>query len=388
MIGILYWLRAAGRWGKNALLQLLVVGRLCGIFLSLVACPAAGFCQVPGVLPPGTDCDGPCQAVRLLQVFQQQKGIPGMQVAVSVNGQNILSQGFGYADVAKQLPVTTTTQFRVGSISKALTSAALLKLVAEKQLDLDEPVQRYVPTFPRKPYPITSRQLAGHLAGIRHYDLNDPHDANRTEHYQTATQALAVFQQDPLLFEPGTQYHYSSYGWNVLGAVIEGITGQAYLPYMQHAIWLPLGMTHTYGDRADSLMPDRSKFYQNNGKLIPYDDVSSKYPSGGILSTAEDLVLYGNSLLANALFKAKFTRLLFTSQATRAGLPTHYGIGWHVNTTTHGHRVYWHDGLVAGGSGYLLLYPDDKIVVALLANSRSGHDLPARAIGELLLENH
>ncbi|MGI4741060.1 MAG: serine hydrolase domain-containing protein [Janthinobacterium lividum] len=330
----------------------------------------------------------PCQALHLLQALQQQKGIPGIQIAVSVKGQTILSQGLGYADVANQLPVTTSTQFRIGSISKSLTSAALLKLLEEQRLDLDAPIQRYVPTFPRKPYPITTRQLAGHLAGIRHYNLDDPHDANRTEHYQTVTQALAIFQQDPLLFEPGTQYHYSSYGWNLIGAVIEGIVGQAYLPYMQRTIWLPLGMVHTYGDQVDSIMPDRSKFYQNNGKLIPPDDMSSKYPSGGILSTADDLVLYGNSLLVNTLFKPKLTRLLFASQTTRAGRSVHYGLGWHVGLTASGHRVYWHDGLVAGGSGYLLLYPDDKIVVSILANSRLGHDLPAQALGELFLANY
>lgn len=358
---------------------------------SLTLLPFGGLAQVadtlalPAGLAATPACDLPCQVVRLLQLWQQRAGIPGVQVAVSVRGQTVLSQGLGLADVARQLPVTRTTQFRVGSISKALTSAALLQLVAEHKLDLDASVQRYVPGFPLKPYPITTRELAGHLAGIRHYRPGDVHDANRTDHYTTATQALTVFAQDPLLFPPGTQFFYSSFGWNLVGAVIEGAAGQPYLRYMQQQIWLPLGMTHTYGDRADSLMPNRSRGYQRNGQLIPYDDLSSKYPSGGILSTADDLLLYGNALLANRLFSPKLTRLLFTSQTTRAGRPTHYGLGWRVGTSPQGHRVYWHDGLVNGGGGYLLLYPDAHVVVALLTNSRRGHDLPAQALGELFV---
>lgn len=330
----------------------------------------------------------PCQALLLLEAFQREQHIPGFQVAVSIKGQTVLSQGVGWADVANQLPVTTTTQFRVGSVSKALTAAAILKLVGEHRLDLDAPVQQYAPAFPVKPYPITTRELAGHLAGIRHYEPTNVHDAVRTEHYQTATQALQVFQNDPLLFEPGTRYFYSSFGWNLIGAVIEGASGQAFLPYMQQNIWLPLGMTHTYGDRADSLMPARTKFYLADGRPAPPDDVSYKYPSGGLLSTADDLVRYGNSLLASDFFKPSLTRLLFTSQTTRDGQPTRYGLGWNVGTNKNGHRVYWHDGAVLGGGGFLVLYPDDKLVFAFLANSRQGSQLKARLITDMFIGYH
>lgn len=335
--------------------------------------------------PAALACDAPQQAVQLLQAFRQEQTILGLQIAVSAKGQTLLSESMGYADLDKQLPVTTTTQFRVGSVSKSLTSLALVRLAAAHQLDLDAPVQQYVPGFPRKPYPITTRELAGHLAGIRHYRPGDPHDVVRTEHYQTATQALVTFQDDPLLFEPGTHYFYSSFGWNLIGAVIEGVTGDTYLHYMQQTIWLPLGMTHTYGDRADSLMPDRSRFYGATGRPAPPDDLSCKYPSGGLLSTAEDLLKYGNALLDKAILPGAQARLLFTSQTTRDGQPTHYGLGWVVGTTKSGHRLYMHEGEVLGGSSYLLLYPDDKLVIAFVANSRNGAALKARMLGDLFL---
>src|SRR6266567_6131145 len=136
--------------------------------------------------------------------------IPGVQVAVAVNGKLVWSEGFGYADAAPKRPVTRETQFRIGSVSKPLTATAVALLYEQGKLDLDAPVQRYVPTFPEKGYPITTRQLGGHLAGIRHYQgneflLNQP--------YATVTAGLAVFQNDPLVAPPGTRYSYSTYGF-------------------------------------------------------------------------------------------------------------------------------------------------------------------------------
>ena len=219
-------------------------------------------------------------------------------------------------------------------MSKALTSVALVQLAASRRLDLDAPVQRYVPGFPAASAPITARGLAGHLGGIRHYH---PGDTQRTEHYQTATQVLAVFQNDPLVAEPGMQFFYSSFGWNLLGAVIESAASEPFLHYMQRAVWQPLGMAHTGGDRADSLLPDRSQLYGKGSRLAFADDVSSKYPSGWLLSTAEDLVKYGNALLNKGFLTRAQARQLFTSQTTRNGRPTHYGMGWRLTTTRSGH---------------------------------------------------
>lgn len=330
--------------------------------------------------------DRSCQALKFLQTFQQNNHIPGFQVAVSLNGQTVLSEAVGYADVEKRLPVTSQTQFRLGSVSKALTSAALLKLMDDGRLNLDAPVQKYVPSFPTKPYHITTKQLAGHTAGIRHYRPNDVHDFVRTQHYKTATEALPIFQHDSLLFEPGTQYRYSSYGWNLIGAVIEGASGQSFLNYMNRNVWVPLGMTSTYGDRADSLMPNRSQFYSESGQVAPYEDLSYKYAGGGLLSTADDLVRFGNSFLANTSSDSSLVKLLFTSQTTRDGKPTYYGLGWNIGRDKNGRRIYWHDGDLSGSSAYLLIYPDDKLIVAFLANAPQGITLDAQRLATLFLE--
>ncbi|HEX6643571.1 MAG TPA: serine hydrolase domain-containing protein, partial [Gemmatimonadales bacterium] len=146
-------------------------------------------------------------------------GIPGVSITVMRDGRIVWSEGIGWADLEQRVPVTPLTRFRVGSVSKSLTAAAVGLLVERGRLDLDAPVQRYVPAFPEKRYPITTRLVAGHLAGIRHYAGNE---FLSMRPYASVTEGLEIFQHDSLLFHPGTRYLYSSYGWNLVSAVIEG----------------------------------------------------------------------------------------------------------------------------------------------------------------------
>src|SRR5881296_3876945 len=163
--------------------------------------------------------------------------IAGLQVAVGVDGKLVWSEGFGYADVACKVPVTAETQFRIGSVSKPLTAAALALLYERGKLDLDAPIQRYVPYFPDKGYPITTRQLAGHLAGIRHYQ-GDEFVLNRR--FASVREGLEIFERDSLLFPPGTRFSYSSYGFNLISAVIEGAAREEFLRYMTRNVFRPL----------------------------------------------------------------------------------------------------------------------------------------------------
>src|SRR5438093_7556102 len=179
--------------------------------------------------------------------------ISGLQVAVGVDGKLVWSEGFGYADVARKIPVTAQTQFRIGSVSKPITAAAVALLYEQGKLDLDAPVQRYVPSFPDKGIPITTRQLAGHRAGLRHY-RGDEFLLNRR--FTSVLEGLTIFQGDSLLFPPGTTFSYSTYGWNLISAVVEAAAGQDFWSYMGRHGFRPLGMTHTAADRVDSLIPN------------------------------------------------------------------------------------------------------------------------------------
>ncbi len=298
-------------------------------------------------------------------------GAPGAAICVMREGQVVWSRAFGLADVEQDVPATPETRFRIGSVSKSLTSVAIGRLVQDGRLDLDSPVQRYAPDFPVKRYPVTVRQVAGHLAGIRHYDTGE---FENREHYATVTEGLAIFAADSLLFEPGTRFSYSSYGYNLLGAVIEGASGRPYLEYMSQVVLGPAGMTHTSAEHPDSFIPRRGRYYtraDSTGPLLnaPYVDNTYKWPSGGYLSTAEDLARFGDRLLGGQLLRPETVELLWTPMHTSDGASTEYGIGWTVERDSVGRRRVRHSGGSVGGTAHLIIYPDARVVVAVLVNS-------------------
>ena len=253
----------------------------------------------------------------LIFEIMEEAGIPGASVAVGIGGQIVWAEGFGWADVELGVPVTTLTKFRVGSVSKPITAAGLGLLVERGQVDLDAPVQTYVPDFPEKRWPITTRQLGGHTAVIRHYRGAEMMSARR---YPTVESGLEIFADDSLLFEPGTEFSYSSYGWNLLSAVMEGASGEDFLTFMRDEVFEPLGLRHTVADHTDSIVTFRTSFYEKRGDgaviNAPYVDNSYKWAGGGFLSTPEDLVRFGQQHLGPGFLEAK-TCLLYTSPSPR-----------------------------------------------------------------------
>ena len=298
-------------------------------------------------------------------------GAPGAAICVMRDGRIVWSAGFGMADLEQQVPVTTTTRFRIGSVSKALTSVALGRLVETGRLDLDAPVQRYVPGFPVKRYPVTVRQVAGHLAGIRHYQEGE---FENQKHYASQTEGLAMFARDSLLFEPGTSFEYSSFGYNLLGAVVEGATGGDFRTYMSEQVFRRAGMIHTSAEHPDSIIPGRGRHYTRPDSTGPvvnaiYVDNTYKWASGGFVSTPEDLARFGDALLRGKLVKPETRDLLWTSMHTADGEATEYGIGWTVEADSAGRRRVRHSGGSVGGTAHLIIYPDQRTIVALLVNS-------------------
>ncbi|MEO8296076.1 MAG: serine hydrolase domain-containing protein, partial [Gemmatimonadota bacterium] len=244
----------------------------------------------PARPPVVSTADRPAIALarRMIVDTMRALGSPGASVCVIRNGRVIWSEAFGYADIEQQVRATPQTMFRIGSVSKALTSAALGVLIDQGKVDLDAEVQRYVPSFPPKKYPVTVRQLAGHLGGIRHYNGRE---FWIQQHYNSVLDALSIFKDDSLLFEPGTRYSYSSYGWNLISAVIENASGEPFLDVMRKTVFMPAGLTHTRPEFADSIIPFRARFYTWADSLhtmlnAPYVDNSYKWAGGGFMSTA------------------------------------------------------------------------------------------------------
>ncbi len=297
------------------------------------------------------------------------RGIPGVSVAVAVDGQIVYSEGFGYADLEQRVPAWPTTKFRIASISKPLTATALMELVEQGKIDLDAPVQKYVPSFPDKGAPITIRMLAGHLGGIRHYNGDE---FTISKHYDTVLDGVKIFADDPLVSPPGKEFHYSSYGFNLLSAVIESASGENFLSYMHDHVLAPLGLRNTLPDQPTEIIAERARFYRRaKDKPVlnaPFVDNSYKWAGGGFLSTSEDLAKFGSAILQPGFLKPESLRLLFTSQKTADEKETGYGIGWGVGRSKSGQRTFAHSGGAVGGTSQLILYPDSHVVVAMICN--------------------
>ena len=297
------------------------------------------------------------------------RGIPGFSVTVMRDGKIVYSEGFGYADVEERVPARPTTKFRIGSVSKPLTAVALVKLVEQGKLDLDAPIQKYVPSFPDKGTVITSRMLAGHLAGIRHYKDDE---FFIQKHYATVLDGLAIFKDDPLVSPPGTKFNYSSYGFNLLSAAIENACGKDFLGCIHELVFSPLGLRSTTEDQPAEIIEQRSRFYDHPKdkplQNAPYVDNSYKWAGGGFLSSTEDLVRFGNALLEPGYLKKESLALLFTPQKTTSGEQSPYAIGWFIGKSESGQRVFQHSGGSVGGTSQLILYPDQHLVVAMICN--------------------
>ena len=310
--------------------------------------------------------------------FQAKQLAPAITVAVAVDGKITYSKAFGLADVENDVKATPETLIRTGSIAKPITAAAALTLVDAGKLDLDAPVQKYCPEFPQKRvdraelrfnvYTITTRQLLGHLGGIRHYK---DREMDSTKHYAKMTDAFAIFADEPLLFVPGTKYSYTTYGFTVVGCAIEGASGEKFADYVAEHVLRPAGMTYTFADDVYAILPHRARGYQKvEGKVMNAGlmDSSYKLPGGGYVSTAEDLVRFQLALMDGKILKPSTVDLMWTSQKTTDGKTTHYGMGYGITESTDGEKIVGHNGSQQGTSTAMAAIPKSHYAVAVMIN--------------------
>lgn len=297
----------------------------------------------------------------------QIDGIPGLSIGFAKDD-FIWAKGFGYADLENKTPATATSAYRLASVTKTMTAVAVLQLVEKGKLELDAEVQKYVPYFPRKRWPVTVRQLLGHLGGISHYRNYEVE--GRIKEHKDAREAIAIFENFDLVAEPGTKFNYSSYGYNLLGAVIEGAAKQAYGDYMRENIWQPLAMNDTRLDDPDELIPNRVRGYRlidGEVKNSEFVDVSSRFAAGGTRSTVVDLLKFAQGLNAHQVLSPQSIELMYTSLATTDGRLTDYGLGWQVQPINGRFHVS-HSGGQPETRTLLVIFPNENFAIALGCN--------------------
>lgn len=358
----------------------------------------------------------------LLERKKEEAGVPGIAVAVNVDGQTLWSEGLGYADVENRVPCGRETMMRIGSISKPIAMAAVAKLWEEGKLNLDKPIQEYVPSFPQKTYEgkpveLTVRQLVSHLGGIRHYKTKpgDVEPANKNSDteslefflyrkFKTVEEALELFKDDPLLSKPGTKYFYTTFGWTLISAAVEGASKETFPVYLNKVL-RSIGMNSTVLDENDPIIYHRTRFYTRNAKggLLNSRcvDSSYKWAGGGLLSNVGDLVLFGSAMLycfqagpndRQGFLQPSTVQELWTpmesttGKFSRNGRYSSYGMGWRLSDKQDAcggcanKRPFaaYHSGGSVGGTSALVVVPTVKhrgkgspphgVVVAILGN--------------------
>jgi CubicO group peptidase (beta-lactamase class C family) len=322
------------------------------------------------------------QGRQIVRAGLTEQNLPGLSVAVGVGGDLVWAEGFGWADLENRVKVAPDTRFRIGTASTALTSAAVGLLLEKDLLNLDGEIQTYVPQFPKKQWPVTLRQLMGHLAGVR----NDGGDEGPLLSARCARpiDGLQPFADRPLLFEPGTKYRYSSYGWILVSAAVEAAAGEPFLTFMRKQIFEPLGLRDTKADSATDPIPNRATPYfprfaadpRYGLHLMRPIDYSCYAGSSVFLSTPSDLVRFAMAINKGELLQPATVQLLQTSQRLASGEETGYGLGWDLETVAvagHQTRVVGHDGESLGGMvASLTTFPEHGIVVSVTSNISYG----------------
>ena len=337
---------------------------------------------------------------QLVAALVADRGIPGMSVAVATDNQLAYSRGFGLADVENSVAATADTRYRTASIAKSMTAVILLSLAETGVIDLDAEVQQYRPEYPKKQWPVTSRQLLGHLAGVRHYKSGA--EALSTQYFNSLNAALQTFRDDPLLHEPGTKFLYTTFGFNLLGNVVEGATDKTFIQLPRQHVLQPAKMSQTVVDSQYKIVPHRTRGYVRPnqerqtallgadgvtpGELFnaPLHDTSMKIPGGGLLSTASDLVRFAVAVNTGKLLNSETVQQMWTSQRTSDGKDTNYGLGWRVASRLGQKRVS-HTGGQSGTSTVLLLIPETGTSVAIMCNLQNvGLSQLAEAIADVV----
>lgn len=307
-------------------------------------------------------------------ILMKEKNIPGLSISVSTKDKVIWSQGFGFSDLENKIPVKINSKFRIGSVSKTLTTLAIGKLLENNRLKLSDNIRDFVPYFPAKAYTISVRELANHTSGIRAYNNGE---YLSYKNYESVKKSIDVFKEDSLAFKPNTKYLYSTYGYVLLSAVIEGATSMNFTDYMRDSIFVPLNLKNTLPDNPYEIIDNRVRFYDKvDGAIInsPAVDNSNKWAGGGYLSTPFDLVTICRSLMNNTFLKESTKQKLWTPNTLDDGQHTDYGLGWRMDKDNFNRYFVHHGGSSVGGRSFLLAYPNDGICIALTSNLSDSFD--------------
>lgn len=352
------------------------------------------------------------QARQVARTALAEQNLPALSVAVGTGGDVVWAEAFGWSNIKDETPVTPETRFRISTTSEALTSAAIGALLEQNRLNLDDEIQKYVPEFPKKRWPVTLRQVMAHVSGL---PADDENTLNR-QRCERPVEALPVFADRDLLFEPGTQYRYSHYDWILASLAIEAASGQPFLSFMRDQVFAPLGMNDTGAESAKQENPEaHGEDAEDAPPLVAFHDLvlepiglghrpkaptewATSYVRGwgpkaafrhgvhvqfprnlscyagarAFFSTPSDLVRFGLAINSSRLLQPATVQSLQASQQLHSAQQTGHGLGWDRQTVSlAGSRteaIGHNTGPATGTVVSFMTFPERGIVVAVMSN--------------------
>ncbi|MEM9327323.1 MAG: serine hydrolase domain-containing protein, partial [Bacteroidota bacterium] len=316
-------------------------------------------------LSKATDLDS------MLQRHIQDQDIIGAAAGYSMHGKTVWQGVRGLSDRENNRPFQKHTKVRIASIAKPMTAIAVMQLAEQKLLNIDAPIQTYLPNYPKQPNtPMTVRHLLSHTSGVAGY--KSAKEAESQINYTSLSDAVDQFKNRPLLFEPGTSYSYTTYGYTLLGLIIEKVSGRTFEAYMQEKIWDVAKMTNTGIDKYGVDEGNSSQLYsrRKKGKTLrgKENNLSNRVPGGGFYTTVEDMLKFGNAVIDNLFIEGETLQLMRKRHSLDAS--QRYGLGWFLYSQKPNEgKVIGHSGAQMGCSSQLLIFPEEGIVSIVLANT-------------------
>jgi D-alanyl-D-alanine carboxypeptidase len=312
--------------------------------------------------------------------YLKRPGAVGISVGVARNGQVIIAKAYGLADVELDVPANKDTMFRIGSITKQFTAAAIMRFVEQGKISLDDDITKYLPEpgFPMQGNTVTVRQLLNHTSGIPSYtDQNDWFKLIPQE--LTHDEMLALVKDKPFDFKPGQKHKYNNTGYYMLGMIIEKISGRTYAEHMQDEFFKPLGLERTTYGFNIPIIKNRAKGYgATNGTIenAPHLGMSQPFAAGSLLSTGEDLVKWSMALTSGKVVTPESYSLMTTpcilpAAEGQQGENTHYGFGLEIGEWE-GRPCIRHGGGIHGFNSSYMYLPGDDVHIAVICNSPTG----------------
>jgi len=296
-----------------------------------------------------------------------QRQIPGLALEVVRDSKVVKEAAYGFANLEMRVPVTPDTVFEIGSITKQFTAAGILLLAQERKLSVEDPITNYLASAPALWQDIRIRHLLTHTSGLKSYTGSEGFELRR---HLTQKDFIEMAGRTALQFSPGTQWKYCNTGYNLLGFIIENVSGQPYWEFLHRRIFQPTTMCCTTDRNPAVVIPNRAAGYELNAHLrVNRDpDLTDVFAAGAIVSTVRDLAKWDAALSYNALLHPATKAMMWSPARLNDGNQTKYGFGWGIDSLD-GHRNIGHSGSTSGFSSSLQRFPDDKLTIIILTNT-------------------